>query len=41
MERLKKCLEEIRLTSPTLSESVYVAYARPGEKETTQFFKNS
>jgi hypothetical protein len=41
METLKKNLEEVRLTTPTLSNSVYKGYAKPGEKETAQFFKNS
>ena len=34
MEKLKKCLEELRVTAPTLSNSVYKGYAKPGEKET-------
>jgi hypothetical protein len=41
MEKLKKCLEELRVTLPTLSNSVYKGYAKPGEKETAQFFKNA
>lgn len=34
MEKLKKALEEVRLTSPSLSNSVYKGYAKAGEKET-------
>lgn len=41
MEKLKKALEEVRVTAPTLSNSIYKGFAKPGEKETAQFFKNS
>ena len=41
MEKLKKALEDVRVSSPTLSNSVYKGFARPGEKETAQFFKSA
>ena len=34
MEKLKKALEEVRVTSPTLSNSVFKGSAKAGEKET-------